>query len=79
MTKKFHVRFEDAHKSQTFNYEFEGDGLRYMIAEFTSLIQRGNRKSKKLSPSDMVAINRVLLDYNESKKEKTKTKDKKEK
>ena len=79
LTKKFHVRFEDAHKSQTFNYEFEGDGLRYMIAEFTSLIQRGNRKSKKLTPSDMVAINRVLLDYNESKKEKTKTKKKKEK
>jgi glycerol-3-phosphate cytidylyltransferase len=79
LTKKFHVRFEDAHKSQTFNYEFEGDGLRYMIAEFTSLIQRGNRKSKKLTPSDMVAINRVLLDYNETKQEKTKTKEKKEK
>jgi len=77
LTKKFYVRFEDFHKSQTFNYEFEGDGLRYMIAEFTSLIQRGNRKSKKLSPSDMVAINRVLLDYNESKK--TKTKEKKDK
>jgi len=78
LTKKFYVRFEDEHKSQTFNYEFEGDGLRYMIAEFTSLIQRGNRKSKKLSPSDMVAINRVLLDYNESNKDKIKTKNKKE-
>lgn len=75
LTKKFYVRFEDEHKTQTFNYEFEGCGLRYMIAEFTSLIQRGNSKSKKLSPSDMVAINRVLLDYNESKKEKTKKKE----
>ena len=78
LTKKFHVRFEDEHKSQTFNYEFEGNGLRYMIAEFTSLIQRGNRKSKKLTPSDMIAINRVLLDYNERKKE-IKNKEKKEK
>ncbi len=69
-TKTFYVRFEDTHKSYTFNYELEGTGLRYMIAEFASLIQRGTRKSKKLTPSDMVAINRVLLDYNETKKEK---------
>ena len=67
LTKKFHVRFEDEHKSQTFKYEFDGCGLRYMIAEFASLIQRGKRKSKMLSPSDMQGINRVLLEYNERK------------
>ena len=66
-TKIFYVRFEDEHKSYTYKYELEGCGLRYMIAEFSSLIQRGNIKSKKLTPSDMIAINRVLLDYNESK------------
>jgi len=67
LTKKFHVRFEDEHKSHTFNYEFNGCGLRYMIAEFTSLIQRGERKSQMLSPKDMIRINRVLLEYNERK------------
>ena len=67
LTKKFHVRFEDEHKSQTFSYEFDGGGLRYMIAEFASLIQRGIRKSKMLSPKDMLRINRVLLEYNERK------------
>ena len=71
-TKTFYVRFEDEHKSYTFNYALEGTGLRYMIAEFASLIQRGERKSKKLSPSDMVAINRVLLDYKETQKEEGK-------
>jgi len=45
-----------------------------MLAEFTSLIQRGKRQSKMLTPSDMVGINRVLLEYNESKNKKTKTK-----
>ena len=75
LTKKFYVRFEDANKSQTFNYEFDGCGLRYMIAEFASLIQRGKRKSKMLSPSDMVGINRVLLEYNERKKLEKNTKD----
>jgi hypothetical protein len=72
LTKKFYVHFEDEHKSQTFNYEFDGCGLRYMIAEFSSLIQRGKRKSKMLSPSDMVGINRVLLEYNERKNKEIK-------
>lgn len=67
LTRKFHVRFEDENKSQTFNYEFEGGGLRYMIAEFASLIQRDKRKSEMLSPKDMIRINRVLLEYNERK------------
>ena len=67
VTRQFHVRFEDQHKSLTFNYEFEGCGLRYMIAEFTSLIQRGKVKSNMLSPKDMISINRVLLEYNERK------------
>jgi len=72
LTKKFYVRFEDEHKSQTFNYEFDGCGLRYMIAEFASLIQRGKRKSKMLTPSDMIGINRVLLEYNERKEKEFK-------
>ena len=72
-TEKFYVRFEDVHKSQTFKYEFDGCGLRYMIAEFASLIQRGKRKSKMLTPSDMVGINRVLLEYNERKEKEIAT------
>ena len=67
LTKQFHERFEDERKSQTFNYEFDGGGLRYMIAEFASLIQRGKRKSSMLSPRDMISINRVLIEYNERK------------
>jgi len=70
LTKTFEVRFEDVHKTMRFNYEFEGCGLRYMIAEFASLIQRGKRKSKMLTPSDMVSINRVLLNYNENRNNK---------
>jgi len=72
LTKTFDFRFEDSSKSVTYNYEFEGCGLRYMLAEFASLIQRGKRKSKMLTPADMVSINRVLLDYNELKKEQKK-------
>ena len=74
LTKEFYFRFEDTHKSYKFNYEFEGCGLRYMIAEFASLIQRDKRKSKMLTPSDMVSISRVVLDYNEFKENSKKTK-----
>ena len=38
-----------------------------MIAEFTSLIQRGKVKPTVLSPKDMISINRVHLEYNERK------------
>lgn len=74
LTKTFYFRFEDTHRSHKFTYEFDGCGLRYMIAEFASLIQRGHRKSEKLTPSDMVAITRVSLDYSDSKKNKKKEK-----
>jgi glycerol-3-phosphate cytidylyltransferase len=74
LTKEFYFRFEDTHKSYKFSYEFEGCGLRYMIAEFASLIQRGNRTSKMLTPADMVSISRVVLDYNEFKENSKKTK-----
>ncbi len=74
LTKTFYVRFEDTHKSYTFSYELEGCGLRYMIAEFSSLIQRGNSKSEMLSPIDMIAVNRVLLEYCECKQKNKKRK-----
>ncbi len=67
-TQTFYFRFEDTHKSYKFSYEFEGCGLRYMIAEFASLIQRGKQTSKMLTPLDMMGINRVILDFNDNKK-----------
>ncbi len=76
LTREFYFRFEDTHKSYKFHYEFEGCGLRYMIAEFASLIQRDKRKSKMLTPSDMVSISRVVLDYNEFKNKSNKKKEK---
>ena len=67
LTKTFHFRFEDTHKAYTFNYEFEGDGLRYMIAEFSSLIQRGETESKRLTVEEMMNINDIIVEYNEKK------------
>jgi glycerol-3-phosphate cytidylyltransferase len=68
LTKTFYFRFEDTNKAYTFNYEFEGDGLRYMIAEFSSLIQRGEIESRRLTVDEMMDINDIIVEYNEKEK-----------
>ncbi len=68
LTKEFTCKFEDASKEYSFKYEFEGNGFRYMISEFASLIQRGLRQSERLSMKDMLEINRFITQFNEGKK-----------
>ena len=64
LTKSFDFRFEDPNKSFTYHYEYEGNGLRYMISEFASLIQRGKKRSERLTPEDMREINDLIVEYN---------------
>lgn len=68
LTKEFYIKFEDSHKEYYFEYEFEGDGLRYMIAEFVSLIQRGDIESQRLTQKDMLELNKIIVQYNKEKK-----------
>jgi len=64
LTKKFYVKFEDEHKSFKFEYEFNGDGLRYMISEFLSLIRQGKIESNRLTVEDMLELNKIIVEYN---------------
>ena len=64
LTKEFYFKFEDPHKEYHFKYEFEGDGLRYMISEFISLIQRGKIESSRLTKKDMLELNKIIVTYN---------------
>ena len=64
LTKEFFVKFEDTAQEVRYEYEFKGDGLRYMIAEFSSLIQRGLIESERLTINDMIEINRYISEYN---------------
>ncbi len=68
LTKEFHIRFEDEHKSYKFEYEFAGDGLRYMISEFTSLIRQGKIESTRLTIEDMLELNKTIVLYNKEQK-----------
>ena len=53
-TKKFYLN------KKAYSYEFEGNGLRYMIAEFASLIQREKSDSNILSLQDIIGINKLI-------------------
>jgi len=68
LTKEFYFKFEDEHKSYKFKYAFEGDGLRYMISEFTSLIRAKKIESTRLTIKDMLELNKIIATYNKGKK-----------
>jgi len=63
LTKSFSVRFEDSKKEYNFKYEFAGDGLRYEIAEFASLISRHEIISDRVTQNDMLGITKVLSNF----------------
>jgi len=67
LTKEFYIRYEDPNVSTNYHYDFEGDGIRYEIAEFTTRIKRKKNKSPRLQPEDMLSINKVISKYNEKR------------
>jgi len=64
LTKKFYIRYEDASLEKSFSFDFEGDGLRYEISEFVTLISRKKKKSNHLNYRTMISINSVISKYN---------------
>jgi predicted dehydrogenase len=59
-TEYFEARFENQSDNKKFYYKFDGDGLRYEIAEFGSMIRRGDRETFRLRPSESKWLARVL-------------------
>lgn len=58
-TEYFEVRFEDTSKTLKYFYKFEGDGLRYEIADFISAVNSG-KKSYKLRNKESLAMVKIL-------------------
>ncbi len=56
LTEYFETRFEDPRDNRKYYYKFDGDGLRYELAEFVSMIRDGSRESFKLRRADCLAI-----------------------
>lgn len=59
-TEYFEARFENQSDNKKYYYKFDGDGLRYEIAEFSSLIRRDERETFRLRASESQWLARVI-------------------
>ena len=63
LTDFFEVRYEDQTKNKKFFYSYDGDGLRYEIQEFLSMIVNKRKSCYKLRPNESVAIAQIIETY----------------
>ena len=59
-TSYFEIRFEDVNLNKKYFYNFEGDGLRYEIEEFISLINRKQAESYCFPAKESCAISKII-------------------
>lgn len=62
-TDYFEMRFEDLRATNKYFYKFEGDGLRYELMEFVSLINGRETLYRHLREDETIAMSRVLETY----------------
>ena len=63
LTDYFEVRYEDQTKNKKFFYSYDGEGLRYEIQEFLSMIVNDRRSCYKLRRRESVAIAEIIEMY----------------
>jgi len=67
LTDYFEVRYEDQTKNRKYFYSYDGEGLRYEIQEFISMIVNGRRSSYKLRQNESIAIAEIIEKYRKNK------------
>lgn len=60
LTEYFEARFEDSRNNKKYYYKFDGDGLRYELAEFAWMIRNDVRESFRFRPSESIAIAGII-------------------
>ena len=68
LTSYFEVRYEDQTKNKKYFYSYDGEGLRYEIQEFLSMIVNGRRSCYKLRRRESVAIAEIIEKYRNGEK-----------
>ena len=66
LTDYFEIRYEDQTKNKKFFYSYDGDGLRYEIQEFISMIVNQRRSCYKLRRRESIAIAEIIEKYNQN-------------
>lgn len=64
LTSFFEVRYEDQTKNKKYFYSYDGDGLRYEIQEFISMIVNHRRSCYKIRRSESIAIAEIIEKFN---------------
>ncbi len=64
LTDFFEVRYEDQTKNKKYFYSYDGEGLRYEIQEFISMIVNNRRSCYKLRRRESIAIAEIIENYN---------------
>jgi glycerol-3-phosphate cytidylyltransferase len=59
-TEYFEARFEDQRDNKKYYYKFDGDGLRYEVAEFASLIRNETPESFKLRAVESITMAGII-------------------
>lgn len=59
-TEYFEVRYENPLDNKKYYYKFDGDGLRYEVSEFVSMINRKRGDTHKLTKKESLAIAKVI-------------------
>ena len=62
-TRSFEVRYEDSSKRDTYTAQFLGDGLRYEVSEFVSMIHNGVLSSYKFTEEEAIAMSDILEQF----------------
>lgn len=63
LTDFFEVRYEDQTKNKKYFYSYDGEGLRYEIQEWLSMIVNQRRSCYKLRRRESVAITEIIENY----------------
>lgn len=63
LTSYFEVRYEDQTRNKKYFYSYDGEGLRYEIQEFLSMIVNDRRSCYKLRQKESVAIAEIIGKY----------------
>lgn len=63
LTSFFEVRYEDQTKNKKYFYSYDGEGLRYEIQEFISMILNNRKTSYKLRRSESITICEIIEKY----------------
>lgn len=67
--RSFEVKFDDSYKNEPYVCEFAGDGLVYVMQDFIRAVRSGERRDRKVTAAESVAIAGILEEFLERHQE----------